>query len=572
MRAVPGRPRSSAFEAAVAGLVAACSGSTGTLDPFIRCVVAEALMVAGEQTRATAVLGPAVEVGRGALLTDLLVCRVRSGGARSERNHLEQLAHRMGAHGVLSWGQGRTSMYVLSSLPNLLQGLGDAEDDLSALRRTCEWLCRHAGATAAGIVAGRPPRLLVGEGLRRSDLDGAPLAELAVADERRAITDAKRIDVGVPIRMGGRHVGGVIARGTTDCGQSLVQAAEAVAPLCAGAVRSRLDAEALIAAGDRLTPEILGRSPAIAAVRQAIARAAATGFPVLIEGESGTGKELAARALHRLGARRDRSFCAVNCAALSDDLVEAELFGHARGAFTGAIAPRPGLFEEAHGGTLFLDEVGELTPRAQAKLLRALQEGEIRRLGENASRRVDVRIIAATNRSLPEAVGRGSFREDLLFRLAVVRLRMPALRDRVEDIALLAHAFWRHVAPEVGRHVTLGVDALAALARHRWSGNVRELQNAVAGLAVVAPSRGRITARHVQQVLCAGEASGHEPGQSLEAARRAFERRMIAGALARHAGRRAAAAHELGLTRQGLAKAMRRVGLGEGGRGVVGAA
>src|SRR5205807_9451645 len=167
-------------------------------------------------------------------------------------------------------------------------------------------------------------------------------------------------------------------------------------------------------------------------------RAARAPFSVLIEGESGCGKELVARALHRCGPRRDRPFCILNCAALPDDLVEAELFGHSRGAFTGAIAERPGVFEEAHGGTLFLDEIGELSLRAQAKVLRVIQEGELRRIGENISRRVDVRIVSATNRDLLAEATASRFRMDLLYRLDVIRIAVPPLRDRREDIALLA--------------------------------------------------------------------------------------------------------------------------------------
>ena len=174
------------------------------------------------------------------------------------------------------------------------------------------------------------------------------------------------------------------------------------------------------------------------AVRQAMERAAAAPFAVLIEGESGSGKELVARALHRRGPRRDRPFCTLNCAALPDDLVEAELFGHARGAFTGAVADRAGVFEEAHTGTLLLDEIGELSLRAQAKVLRTIQEGELRRVGENVSRRIDVRLVSATNRDLRQEVAAGRFRLDLLYRLDVIRISLPPLRDRREDVALLA--------------------------------------------------------------------------------------------------------------------------------------
>jgi transcriptional regulator with GAF, ATPase, and Fis domain len=269
-----------------------------------------------------------------------------------------------------------------------------------------------------------------------------------------------------------------------------------------------------------------------------------------------------ARAIHRLSARRDRPFRAVNCAALSDELFEAELFGHTRGAFTGAVTARVGLFEAAHGGSLFLDEVGDLSARAQAKLLRVLQEGEIRRVGENATRAVDVRIIAATNQPLARAVARGMFREDLLFRLAVVRLQAPPLRDRVEDVPLLAQAFWRRMAHDADRRARLTPSALAALCHHRWPGNVRELQNVIAALVVAAPARGSVGARDVYQAMGRAAPTSDTDSVSLDRARLGCERRVVAAALERHGGRRSAAARELGLSRQGLAKAMRRLGLG----------
>ena len=205
-------------------------------------------------------------------------------------------------------------------------------------------------------------------------------------------------------------------------------------------------------------------------VRAQIALAARAPFPVLIRGESGCGKELAARAIHALGQRRHRRCAAINCAALPDELIESELFGHVRGAFTGAAVDRAGLFDEADGGTLFLDEVGELGGRAQAKLLRVLQDGEVRRVGENQARRVDVRIIAATNVSLEDAVRRGTFRADLFYRLDVVRVRMPALRERRDDIPMLARHFWHDCTARVGSRARLEARVLEALARHDWPG------------------------------------------------------------------------------------------------------
>jgi len=252
----------------------------------------------------------------------------------------------------------------------------------------------------------------------------------------------------------------------------------------------------------------------------------------------------------------------MNSAALTEPLLESELFGHVRGAFTGADRDKQGLLQAAAGGTLFLDELGELPLALQAKLLRVLQEREIRRVGDHLSRPIDVRVVAATNVALSKAAATGRFREDLLFRLAVVRLRVPPLRERVEDVPLLAQSFWRQLIAQSGKRAALGPDAVAALCRHSWPGNVRELQNVVAALVVGAPTRGRVTARHVTQILSETSVEIDVAGTStLNQARAAFERRIVATALARHGGRSGSAARELGLSRQGLAKAMKRLGL-----------
>jgi transcriptional regulator with PAS, ATPase and Fis domain len=287
-------------------------------------------------------------------------------------------------------------------------------------------------------------------------------------------------------------------------------------------------------------------------------------FPVLIRGESGCGKELAARAIHALGQRRQRRCAALNCAALPDDLIESELFGHVRGAFTGAAADRTGLFDEADGGTLFLDEVGELGGRAQAKLLRVLQDGEVRRVGENQSRRVDVRVVAATNVSLEEAVRRGTFRADLFYRLDVVRVRMPALRERREDIPVLARHFWHDCTARVGSRARLEGRVLDVLARFDWPGNVRQLQNTLAALAVRVPLRGRVTVDDLPHEIRRPDASPcYVVGSGLNAARREFEATYVRDALTRAGGRCSLAARDLGLTRQGLSKLVRRLGLEE---------
>jgi DNA-binding NtrC family response regulator len=313
------------------------------------------------------------------------------------------------------------------------------------------------------------------------------------------------------------------------------------------------------------TDGIVGRSEVVRRLRGQVARAGAAPYPVLIEGESGVGKELVARAVHRESARRARTCVAINCAALSDELFEAEMFGHARGAFTGAHVERAGLFEQADGGTLFLDEVSELSARAQAKLLRALQEGEVRRLGETHSRRVDVRVIAASNRRLEEEVASGRFRRDLYFRLAVIRIPVAPLRDRAEDVPVLAAHYWDAAVRGTGARSTLTPAAVAALAAHDWPGNVRELQNVVAALAVHVP-RGRVTAEHVEALIGKAAAARGEEAHiavNLEDARRSFERQFVARVLARCGGRHVAAARELGISRQGLAKLLRRLEIAE---------
>ena len=510
-----------------------------------RSIAAEIALAAGQPHRAMEWLGepdgraPIAE----SLLQEWLRARCRSDADAAKR--LRVRICRTGIEGVVRWGEGKDGMHLIHGLPALLQLVQDADDEQAALRGGCAWLRRQTGANEAAILTADGGGVIAG--------DGWSGLKLGIKDETTEPRAA------VPIRYGRAVIGQVVARGSEADRVVIEQGVHAVAALLAPAVRSRLDALEISREADRAAAEILGGSPGMAAVREAIARAALTGFPVLIEGESGTGKELVARAVHRLSARRDRPLAAVNCAALSDELIEAELFGHTRGAFTGALGTRAGIFEWAHGGTLFLDEVGELSPRGQAKVLRALQEREIRRVGENTSRSVDVRVVAATNVVLADAVVRGTFRQDLLFRLAVVRIRLPPLRERIEDIPRLAQSFWKPMAAERGVRTRLGADALAALCRHSWPGNVRELQNAVAGLVVAAPARGRVTERHVRQVLAM--AAPADEAVSLEAARQLAERRAVTSALARHGGRRAAAASELGISRQGLTKALRRLGL-----------
>jgi DNA-binding NtrC family response regulator len=305
---------------------------------------------------------------------------------------------------------------------------------------------------------------------------------------------------------------------------------------------------------------IVGDSVAMRDLVAGIQRAAGAPYHVLIEGESGSGKELVARAIHQASARRQKKFCAVNCAALTDELLEAELFGHTRGAFTGALAERAGLFEDASGGTLFLDEIADLSARGQAKVLRVIQDGEVRRVGENFARRVDVRIVAATNKPLRAEAAAGRFREDLRYRLDVLRLLIPPLRERREDIPILAGHFWREAAARAGSRAVLDGNLVAILARYDWPGNVRELQNVIARLAVHAPARGRIGVAGLPDPL-RGFAPTRAAQFPLDEARRRFEVDYVRAVLAQFGGRRADAARALGVTRQGLAKLLVRLGM-----------
>ena len=226
--------------------------------------------------------------------------------------------------------------------------------------------------------------------------------------------------------------------------------------------------------------KIIGKSPSMLEVYKTVARVASTKSTVLVLGESGTGKELIARAIHQHSPRANRPFVAVDCGALTETILESELFGHVRGAFTGAVGDKKGVFEEAHGGTCFLDEIGGISVNMQARLLRVLQEHEIRRVGGKDWSKVDVRVVAATNHNLVEAVSRGEFRQDLYYRLDVVAIRLPPLRDRVEDIPLLAHHFLQHYSQESGKRITaISEKALELLCAYSWPGNIRELENVI---------------------------------------------------------------------------------------------
>jgi len=329
--------------------------------------------------------------------------------------------------------------------------------------------------------------------------------------------------------------------------------------------------------------EILGQSEALLRLQHEVKVVAGSDLPVLLLGETGVGKELFARFLHRHSPRRHKPLVHVNCAALPESLAESELFGHRRGAFSGAVTDRPGRFEAAEGGTLFLDEVGELPLSVQAKLLRTLQNGEIQRLGADEPRRVNVRVVAATNRSLRDHVRDGSFRADLYHRLSVYPVPIPPLRERGDDVLLLAGRFLELNRARLGlRSLRLAADAQAALRRYHWPGNIRELEHVISRAALKALSRGA-RQHHIVTLeaalldldaLQAGAAPAPLPApteapagagtaapQTLRDALDACQRHSIQAALERHAGHWSRAARELGIDPSNLHKLARRLGL-----------
>ena len=298
-----------------------------------------------------------------------------------------------------------------------------------------------------------------------------------------------------------------------------------------------------------------------------VGRVARYDIPILVTGESGTGKELLARAVHYASPRSGHAFVVANCAALPDTLLESELFGHKRGSFTGAYEDHVGLFQQAEGGTLFLDEIGETTPLFQVKLLRALQDGEIRPIGAGRPGRVDVRVIAATNRDLDADVRTGRFREDLYYRLAGLTLRMPSLRERPADIPVIAQRVLQEAMAALGKEVGgFTAEAVACMRAYPWPGNVRELQNEIHRMLALGDGDRLgvdLLAPNVRQAAQSGNgAAASDPGDaSLRNLVQTLEAQVLEETLARHRGNKSRAAHELGLSRVGLRAKLARYGL-----------
>jgi two-component system nitrogen regulation response regulator NtrX len=337
-------------------------------------------------------------------------------------------------------------------------------------------------------------------------------------------------------------------------------------------VRNALRQRALLAENRDLRARVdrrltmVGESEAMAQLREQIAMAAPTNGRVLVFGENGTGKELVARTVHALSRRHQGPFIEINCAAIPEDLIESELFGHVRGAFTGAVSDRRGKFEAANGGTIFLDEIGDMSLKTQAKVLRVLQDQVVEPVGSTQRVKVDVRVIAATNKDLPLAIRHGEFREDLYFRLAVIPVYVPPLRERRRDIAVLAEFFMAGFAKEYGRRPkAFSPDAVAALEQYAWPGNVRELRNLIERLVIMAPgdaiTGSDLTFLDGAEANAAAPPAPPPPLIPLHEARDQFEREYILRALAEQHGNMSRTAEVLGVERSNLYRKMKAFGI-----------
>jgi DNA-binding NtrC family response regulator len=324
-------------------------------------------------------------------------------------------------------------------------------------------------------------------------------------------------------------------------------------------------------AGRRQATTLVGRSPSMRRVVGLVEVVSQSDAPVLVTGDSGTGKELVARMLHERSSRRDQPFIAVNCGALTETLIEAELFGHERGAFTGAVKKRDGRFKAANGGTLFLDEVAELPMSAQAKLLRVLQEGTFEPLGTNTTMKVDVRVLSATHRDLKKRIADGTFREDLYYRINVIEIPMPPLRDRPGDLPLLLQHFLQRFVPPGRPLPTVSPGAWAALCQHPFPGNVREFSHAIEH-AVVLSGGGEIRLEHLPSSITAGARAALAGGdltprdgdiRPLQVAVKEFEREYLLRAIAQASGKRLRAAEILGISRKSLWEKLRMHGISD---------
>jgi two-component system response regulator HydG len=499
------------------------------------------------------------ELALGRPAAALAVCRDALGELERQRLDWRRAELRLLAARALGWlGRPEEAAAELAGVPPETLGELEAEERpaVRALAGDPEGARRE---TAGGPFAPLWESLLAGEPPPARDWER--LADLDPWRAARLVFDLDRLAPGsAPAPWRRAAINALRKSGAVPLAERLEMRDGGPWAVVAWMLQGLVQAPSLEGTVDEAPPQppsdddLVGESPPLLAAIDRLDRLAPGDLPVLILGESGTGKELAARRLHRRGPRAARSFVAVNCAALSETLLLSDLFGHARGAFTGADRERKGVFETAHGGTVFLDEIGDLPLSAQGMLLRVLQEGEIRRLGESAARRVDVRVLAATHRDLLRMVEEGTFRRDLYFRLRVGCVEMPPLRDRGGDVLRIADRFLRTLRPPA----RLTREARARLLAQRWPGNVRELENVLAVAAALAGGGGEtIGIDHLELPEPAGGAPAGSYHQQVES----FRRRLVAQAIAESGGNHAEAAGRLGISRQTVSYLVRQLGI-----------
>jgi DNA-binding NtrC family response regulator len=439
------------------------------------------------------------------------------------------------------------------------------EDDAVARDLLCEIL-RGEGFEVEAVDDGAPAVERAGDGRYDLVLSDVRMERVGGLDVLRAFTEKSPGTPVILITAFGDVTGAMeaIGHGAYDYVSKPFNIEELRLTVARALERRRLSAEAdsnASAGGDRgQVADIEGKSQRMLDVYKLVARVAPSTATVLVVGESGTGKELVARAIHNRSPRAIKPFVPVNCTALSESLLESELFGHARGAFTGAIAAKRGLFETANGGTLFLDEIGDMGPKMQAQILRVLQDGEMRPVGGTETIRVDVRLVCATNRDLEAEVKATRFREDLYFRINVVTVRMPPLRDRAGDIPILVRHFINKIAKREGRALaSVSPETLEVLCRYSWPGNVRELENAIERAVAVAKGNVVLPSDLPAEVYggaAIAPASIIDDRPTLGE----LERRYIALVLAECGGNKKRAAEKLGIDRRTLYRAIERSG------------
>jgi two-component system nitrogen regulation response regulator NtrX len=444
-----------------------------------------------------------------------------------------------------------------------MQGTVLVIDDDPSIRKTCVGLLRARGLQAIAAST-------VSEGLRlfAQHLPAAVLLDLKLPDGtgNDVLRELQRQSPGTPVVVvsGYGKVGEAVdamRAGAADYIEKPVSR-EKLLPVLERVLGAGQAGERAPGLDEAARFGMVGRSEAMRRIFQLVDMAAPTRCRVFVSGESGTGKELIARAVHNLSARRERPFVQLNCAAIPAELIESEMFGHLRGAFTGAVADRRGLFEAADGGTLFLDEIGDMSPMTQSKLLRVLQENQLTPVGSTESRPVDVRIVSATSKNLPEEIARGAFREDLYHRINVLTIAVPPLRARREDIPLLADHFLRLAVAENDLPPRrLSPRAMDLLGQLPWPGNVRELRNLMERIAVLVAHE-NVSHEDVMAALQMPLIGGEGEAVPLREARARFERQYILSRLTANRGSLGDTARDLGIERTNLYRKMRQLGIG----------